>query len=110
MITIRIVHSLDAELSERLDDLFLLLGDIRTSQERMMATLDQVLADVTQETTDLASISTLIEGLKQQLKDALANSGISVADQAKIDQIFATAESNRQKIAEALAANVSPAP
>jgi hypothetical protein len=40
--------------------------------------------------------------LQQQVKDALANSSISPADQAKIDQIFNQAESNKQKILNAL--------
>lgn len=70
-----------------------------------MASLDEVLKDVTDESTQLDGIGTLITGLQQQVKEAMANSGISAADQAKIDAIFAAAESNKQKIATALSAN-----
>lgn len=72
--------------------------------EKIMATLDDVLKDVTDETTAIASISTLIQGLRDQITAA----GLSPADQAKVDAIFATAESNKAGMAAALAANVPP--
>jgi uncharacterized coiled-coil protein SlyX len=81
------------------------LDIIIANQEKTMATLDQILADVTQETTDIASISTLIKGLKQQLADALAGTTLSPATQAKVDAIFAGAETNKAAIADALSAN-----
>jgi predicted metal-dependent enzyme (double-stranded beta helix superfamily) len=77
-------------------------GLILKNLETIMATLDQVLKDVTDESTQLDGISTLVSGLQQQVKDALANSSVSPADQAKIDQIFTQAESNKQKILNAL--------
>jgi phage shock protein A len=75
------------------------------SMEKIMATLDQVLADVTQETTDLDSIAALIAGLKQQIADALSGATLPPDVQAKVDSVFATAETNKGKIAAALAAN-----
>lgn len=75
-----------------------------------MATLDQVLQDVTDESTAIDGISTLIAGLKQQLSDALSGTTLPPATQAKVDSIFAQAESNKSKIATALAANTPPAP
>ena len=69
----------------------------------MAATLDQVLADVTDESTAIDSVSALIQGLRDQITAA-------AGDQTKIDQIFQAAESNKAKIAAALAANVPPAP
>ena len=77
--------------------------------EKIMVTLDEILADVTQETTDIASISTLIKGLKQQLADALAGTTLPPAVQAKVDAIFAGVETNKAAIADALAAN-TPTP
>ena len=58
-----------------------------------MATLDQVLATVTE-------VGVLIQGLKDQT----ANAGLTEADQAKVDQIFAAAEANKAALASALAA------
>ncbi len=74
-----------------------------------MATLDDVLKDVTDESTQLDSLSTLISGLQQQIKDALSGTKLAPDVQAKIDAVFARAESNKAKIAAALAAN-TPAP
>lgn len=74
--------------------------------ENIMATLDQVLADVTNETTQLDGIATLIQGLQDQVK---AVPSLTPDQQAAIDKIFAAAETNKQKIATALASN-APAP
>ena len=78
------------------------------TQEKIMASLDQVLADVTKESTDLDSIAALISGLKQQIADALAGTTLPPATQAQVDAIFAAAETNKGKIAAALASNVTP--
>ena len=75
----------------------------------IMATLDQIVADVAAEKTALASLGTFISGLQAQLKDALSGATISPANQAKIDQIFADVEANKAAIAAALTTN-PPAP
>lgn len=79
------------------------------NQEKIMATLDQVLTDVTDESNRLDSLSTLIDGLKTQLSDALSGANLPAPVQAKVDAIFAAAETNKGKIDAALNANV-PAP
>src|SRR5690349_6966093 len=62
-----------------------LLRQIIANQKKeftqIMATLDDVLADVSAETTLVASVATLVQGLKDQL----AAQGV---DQAKIDAAF----------------------
>ncbi len=72
--------------------------------------LDDVLAEVTAESTKLDGNSTLISGLKQQLADALAGTTLPPAVQAKVDAIFTQAEQNSAKIDAALTANVPPTP
>ncbi len=91
-------------------DLHRKLDLIIKNQETIMATLDDVLDDVTNESTQIAGISTLIAGLKQQLADALAGTTLPPATQAKVDAIFAQAEKNKADIATALAANTPAAP
>lgn len=78
--------------------------------EKLMATLDQVLADVTDESTRLDSLSAFIDGLKKQLADALDGTTIPKPVQDKIDAVFAAAEANKAKIDTALNANVPPPP
>lgn len=105
------------EVNDRLCSIEAQLGDYKTTldaiqsnQEKIMASLDETLAVVTKEATDVGSIKAFIVGLKQQLADALANVKLSPADQAKVDAIFTQATANSQGIVDALAANVPQAP
>ena len=75
-----------------------------------MATLDEVLAEVTDESTRLDSIQALIDGVKQQLADALADANLSPENQAKVDAVFAGLSTNKAKIDKALNVNVEPPP
>lgn len=76
----------------------------------IMATLDQVLADVTAESSQLDSLNALIVGIKQQLADALSGATLPPAVQAKVDAVFTQAEANATKIATAISANTPAAP
>lgn len=75
-----------------------------------MATLDEVLALVTDEDTKLDSVIALIDGLKQQLDDALAGITLPPAVQAKVDEIFSRATTNAAKIVDALDTTNPPTP
>ncbi len=86
-------------------ELYHMLAHVINGMEKIMATLDQVLQDVTDESTQIDGISTFIDGLKQQLADALSGTTLSPGTQAKVDAIFSQAETNKGKIATALAAN-----
>jgi len=102
---------LSPEVRGRIDSLSRKLDLIIVNQEKIMATLDQVLTDVTDESTRLDSISALIDGLKQQVADALAGTTLPPATQAKVDAIFTAAEANKAKIDKALNTGVpAPAP
>jgi hypothetical protein len=79
-----------------------MLALILRQQEGQMATIEQVLADVTDEGTQIAKLSTLISGLQKQLKDALAGIVVPADVQTKIDAVFAAAEANKLHIATAL--------
>lgn len=94
-----------------------LLKDIRWNQgltlrrlERIMATIDEVLADVTEESSKIDSLVVFIAGLKQQIADALAGVTLPPAVQAKVDQVFAAVEVNKAKVVAAMEANTPPAP
>lgn len=76
----------------------------------MSATLDQVLADVSNETTLENSVLALLTSVQAQLAAALANTSISPADQAKIDSIFSGLESNKTALTAAITANTPVTP
>lgn len=78
--------------------------------DEIMATLDDILADVTAEKTAISGLADLITGLKKQLTDALSGAVLLPAVQAKVDAIFAEAEARKAELAAALAANVPPTP
>ena len=110
LLTIRVDHYVyptgESDLAAILRKLDGLAQLIRQEGATIMATLDQVLATVTEETTIIESIGALIQGLKDQI----ANAGLTAADQAKVDQIFATAEANKAALATAVVANTPAAP
>ena len=81
-------------------------GRVLHKMEKMMATLDEVLADVADESTKLDSLATFIAGLKQQIADALAGVTLPPAIQAKVDAVFAGVEANKAKVVSAMDANV----
>lgn len=102
----RSFHELKALLMEVKDG----QGQIRHMMEKMMDTLDNILADVTEESTKLDSLSAFIAGLKQQIADALAGTTLPPAVQAKVDAVFAGVEANKAKVQTALDANVTTTP
>ncbi len=73
-----------------------------------MATLDDVLAVVTEEEGKIDSVVALIAGLKEQLAEALAGTTLPPAVQAKVDALFAQATENSGKIVAAIEANQPP--
>ena len=75
-----------------------------------MATLDDILVDVTAESTQIDGVTTLITGLQAQVAAALSGTTIPAAVQAKIDAAFAGMQTNDAKIAAALKANVPATP
>ena len=103
-------HAQFVELRALLTDIHRHEGQILRNQEKIMSTLDEVLADVTEEGTKLDSLSTFIAGLKQQIADALSGATLPPAVQAKVDAVFAGVESNKAKAQAALDANVPPTP
>ena len=74
--------------------------------EKIMASLDETLAAVTAESTVDDSIIALLEGLAAQIKAG----GLSAADQAKVDAIFAQANTNSAKVTTAVTTNTPAAP
>lgn len=93
--------------------LLALLVEIRHNQglfaaqlEHIMKTLDDIVADVEEESTTLDSLASFVAGLKQQITDALAGTTLPPPVQAKIEAVFAGIESNKAKLAKAMEANV----
>jgi hypothetical protein len=77
-----------------------------------MATLDDLVQKVSDQSGTIDSMSTFIAGLEQQIKDALAGVTLPPAAQAKVDAVFDALGNNTQKIADAIDndPNTPPAP
>lgn len=73
--------------------------------QKIMATLDQVLQSVTENETVGDSIVTLLTSIKTRLDEALAGTNLPPAVQAKVDAIFEASERDKQKLADAIVAN-----
>lgn len=100
----------DAQIESRLRAIENQIGLINKTLEKIMATLDDVLSEVTDEGNRLDSIQTLIDGIKQQLADALAGTTLPPAVQQKVDAVFAGLTANKAKIDTALNTNTPPPP
>jgi hypothetical protein len=104
-------HSSDT-LAAKLDEILLQLHSISERETNIMATLatlDTILAKVTEQTTITNGVVVLITGLRQQILDAGTAAGLSPEVLAKFDAILATVDSNSAVLSSALTANV-PAP
>lgn len=97
----------DANGNARLPRIERKLDLILQKETQIVATLDDILTDVTDEGTQIDSLATLMGGLQQQLTDALA--GTSPAVQAKVDAIFAAVDANKAKIVSAINTNTPAA-
>jgi hypothetical protein len=73
-------------------------------------TLDDIIADIKDLGTKEDGLVTLMNGLEQQLKDALAGVSLPPDVQAKIDAAFDAVESRKQAIQDAIDANTPPSP
>lgn len=96
------------ELKALLKEVISNQGRLYRKMETIMATLDEVLADVNEESTKLDSLTAFVAGLKQQIADALAGATLPPAIQAKVDAVFAGVEANKAKVVAAMDANVTP--
>lgn len=95
--------------SEKLEQILQRVISIEHKENQIMATLDEVLADVADESTKIDSLSTLVAGIKAQL-DAILAGGVTPEVQAKVDALFAGIEANKAKVQAAIDANTPPAP
>lgn len=85
------------------------LGLVLKKEDTIMASIDDVAADVNGETSLIASVSTLMSGLQAQIAAALSGTTLPKAVQDKIDAVFNTAESNKAALTAAIVANTPAA-
>jgi uncharacterized protein YoxC len=84
------------------------LNQLKTQGVENMATIDQIVAAVHDETTVVAGINTLLTALQAKITE-LAGGAISPEVQAKIDSAFAEITANNTALASAITANTPPA-
>ena len=104
---IHVYHHFDPPLGpdHRIDRVIAILTGLTTLGESTMATLADIQASVAAEKVVEDSVVALLNGISQQLKDAIAAND-PVAMQAVVDQL----DANRQALADAVAANTPAAP
>jgi ABC-type transporter Mla subunit MlaD len=87
------------------------MAAITDAKEKIMATLDEILDAVAAEGSKIDSLNVLVDGIRQQLADALANvGGVTPEMQAKIDQVFSNVTANMGKVQEAIDENTPAQP
>ena|SRR5882724_9826781 len=78
------------------------LNSLREMEKRIMATVDDLVTEVAKEKDEIASVKTFIQGLQQQIADALAGVSLPPATQAKVDAVFAQMQANSTDLADAI--------
>jgi hypothetical protein len=81
------------------------LGHIDEEIKMTDRTVDEVLADIQEESTQIAGLSTLTADIKAKLDAALAGTTIPADVQAKINSIFDGVEANKKAVMDAINAN-----
>jgi uncharacterized protein YegL len=82
------------------------ISTIKQGIQKIMSTLDEDITAIQEQTTVVAGLVTFIKGLKDQIA---ALPALTADQQAKIDQIFASVNTNTQAISDALTANTPAA-
>ena len=109
-VLVEVLKGLSSGGDERLHAAILkALEALKHQGEKIMATLDEVVSDVADESTQIDSLSTLMDGLKQQLADALSGTTLPAGVQSKIDAVFAGVEANKAKVVAAINKNTPAA-
>jgi len=96
------VYLHDADVATRLTAIEALLTQQKQENGKMAKTLDDLLAEMTRQTTIVASVKTYVADIKARLE-------ASGLDQAKIDAAFAAAETNDADLEAAITANTPAA-
>jgi hypothetical protein len=87
-----------------------ILAAIEQAKDKIMQNIDDLVAAVNDESTEIDSLTTLLNGVEQQLKDALAGITVPAPVAAKIQQVFDKVRANTQKLADAIVANTPSDP
>lgn len=91
-----------ARIEKKID---LLLSQDKKLGEKIMASLDDLVVEVADQTSVITSAGVLLDGLTAQvqaLRDDLAAAGM---DTAKVDAVLASLQANKTALAEAVARN-----
>ena len=92
------------EVLDRMDAIDKKLNLIHHRQEVLMSTIEELKAAVARNTAVDESVITLLAGISQQLKDALAT-----GNPAAIQEVITQLDANTQKMADAVTANTPAA-
>jgi hypothetical protein len=96
----------DAEMRKKLDAIVAGINTLLQWRTTMSAAMDALIVQVTKNSEVEASAILLIQGIAQQLKDAIANG----ADPIKLAELTTQLDNSAQALAAAVAANTPVAP
>ena len=101
-----VYYHADAEMTRKLDAILAGINTLLQWRKTMSAAMDALIVQVTKNSEVEASAILLIQGIAQQLKDAIANG----ADPVKLAELTSQLDNSAQALAAAVAANTPVAP
>ena len=108
LISFHFHYEIDDSTTKKLDKILRLLEESRRREVITMATLQEALDKVTEQTTVIDGLGALTYQIKAML-DAELSSELNPEQQAKVDSIFAKIQSNLDVAAKALLDNTPQA-
>ena len=84
------------------------ITSVKETEAKMVKTLDDVLADVTDLGTREDGLVVIVNGLKSQVATLLAEGGVPPDVQAKVDAVFSAIEQRKTAVQAAIDANTEP--
>lgn len=94
----------DDQLAEAIQRINFYIGGLYRRTERIMATLDDVLARVQAQKGQIDSLAALTSGVKKKLDEALAGA-LTPSQQMRVDAIFNELQANSAAITDAINSN-----
>jgi hypothetical protein len=90
------------EIRSQLREITRMVAGLAVMERRIMYSLDETIAEVQEQGTQVEGLVTLNTSLRQQLADALSGATLPPDVQAKVDAVFEGVSANTAKIMSAL--------
>lgn len=106
---IRLLGRIEDHLGQAVQLLHSIHHDVQHAEATMSVELDQLIAQVQNNTNAEASALEVINGIAKRIADAIANASMSAADKASMNKLVSDLRATATPLSEAIVANTPAA-